>query len=624
MSMEVKLSADVSATDRYIYYDPTTLDADYPPAIDFIGELIAVGDEVMEIVGTPAPGSSPGYLVNRGVWFTTPQVHSSDQFLRVIDVHRTSMSAYPGALIELFEFDASNIGDTSGVYRFVNGFQTTRALTDLLENQKKKELDSVWTKHGPTMTVTANELGYDGNPVGYRLEGETNAQLSTFVTIPDDAQTYRLITAIQPMGVVGIEVAFVGGDTPKTYSLAIYPDGRNTTGSDVNYSPINVFVEGTESKFYMVEFEVQNNATGNTSLVFNYYIGYNAVDNPLSGEIPLTIGKNTPAAVVQSPQIFGPPGMVYWGGNVYTPLPIATSGFEQSTRGALPTPHIKVANGIVGNVIANLIDAFDDLVGAKITRYRTYAKHLDNGAEPDRFKHFRPDSFVINRKVSQNKLLIEWELSTAIDQQGMLLPARTLLRDYCPWQYRRYKTDGFTEALWASESDIFPDRPGLQIVMPSGGDDLVPGDNLFSPDGNMELLFQMDGNIVIKQKDGELVWSLATNGLGGVRLSMQTDGNLVLYTSANDVVFQSDTTDHPGAYLVLQNDGNLVVYTNSGFDYTNVECPYTGTAMFDDHDNVTTDPKQDHCSKHLTGCVLRFGAGNELPFGAFPGVSLWR
>lgn len=52
-------------------------------------------------------------------------------------------------------------------------------------------------------------------------------------------------------------------------------------------------------------------------------------------------------------------------------------------------------------------------------------------------------------------------------------------------------------------------------------------------------------------------------------------------------------------------------------------CDYAGTNYFDKHGNPVSDPSLDVCNGTLnTGCKLRFGANNELPFGGFPGTSL--
>lgn len=53
-------------------------------------------------------------------------------------------------------------------------------------------------------------------------------------------------------------------------------------------------------------------------------------------------------------------------------------------------------------------------------------------------------------------------------------------------------------------------------------------------------------------------------------------------------------------------------------------CDYAGTRYFDKHNNPVDDPARDECNGTLTACRMRFGDGNELPFGGFPGTSLIR
>ncbi|QIX98287.1 phage minor tail protein L [Cedecea sp. FDAARGOS_727] len=53
-------------------------------------------------------------------------------------------------------------------------------------------------------------------------------------------------------------------------------------------------------------------------------------------------------------------------------------------------------------------------------------------------------------------------------------------------------------------------------------------------------------------------------------------------------------------------------------------CDYAGTRYFDDKNNPVGDLSLDKCSGTLRGCKLRFGEGEPLPFGGFPGTSLIR
>ena len=138
-------------------------------------------------------------------------------------------------------------------------------------------------------------------------------------------------------------------------------------------------------------------------------------------------------------------GDVTWQGNVYTPVPIEGSGWTTSANGALPTPHIKVANIALGFSAAAI--AYDDLRGCRVTRHRTWKQFLDGqpGADPD--ADLPPDIFRVERKVAQNKLQVEWELAAQIDQQGAQIPGRTVLQDACTFIYRRYST-GLAEFVY--------------------------------------------------------------------------------------------------------------------------------------------------------------------------------
>ncbi|WJF92007.1 phage minor tail protein L [Paraburkholderia bonniea] len=60
------------------------------------------------------------------------------------------------------------------------------------------------------------------------------------------------------------------------------------------------------------------------------------------------------------------------------------------------------------------------------------------------------------------------------------------------------------------------------------------------------------------------------------------------------------------------------------FQYRSAECGYTGGPVADVNNQPTGDAAKDRCSNALTGCRLRFGANNPLPFGGFPAAGLIR
>lgn len=55
--------------------------------------------------------------------------------------------------------------------------------------------------------------------------------------------------------------------------------------------------------------------------------------------------------------------------------------------------------------------------------------------------------------------------------------------------------------------------------------------------------------------------------------------------------------------------------------YRGEGCGYSGGAVADERDNVTSDSTLDKCSKHLSGCEFRFPKPNPKPYGGFPGSS---
>lgn len=132
---------------------------------------------------------------------------------------------------------------------------------------------------------------------------------------------------------------------------------------------------------------------------------------------------------------------VVWQGVTYTPLPIEAEGFDVSTQGTLPRPKVRVAN--VDGLLSAAVAASDDLVGAKFTRKRTFARYLDavnfpGGVNPEAnaSQHFSDDIWYVEQKISENRYVIEWELSSALDLQGVTLPSRQVIQNTCWWRYR--------------------------------------------------------------------------------------------------------------------------------------------------------------------------------------------
>ncbi|RYD28928.1 MAG: phage minor tail protein L [Lysobacteraceae bacterium] len=131
---------------------------------------------------------------------------------------------------------------------------------------------------------------------------------------------------------------------------------------------------------------------------------------------------------------------VVWQGVPYIRYPVEATGFDIKGDGSLPRPHLKVSNAL--SAISALLLVYGDLLGARVIRKRTLAKFLDsqnfkNGnPSADPAAAFPDDIFVIDRKVSENRQAVEFELTTSFDLVGVQIPRRQVVANVCVWKYR--------------------------------------------------------------------------------------------------------------------------------------------------------------------------------------------
>jgi lambda family phage minor tail protein L len=125
-----------------------------------------------------------------------------------------------------------------------------------------------------------------------------------------------------------------------------------------------------------------------------------------------------------------------WKGHTYVPFPIMADGFEWNGRGPLPKPKLTVSN-VAGLLLPSVIQN-NDLLGAKVTRWKTFVKYLDGQSNADPNSYFGPEIYYIDRKSAQTKTMMEFELASSLDQQGVMIPRRQFIRDTCSETYRRW------------------------------------------------------------------------------------------------------------------------------------------------------------------------------------------
>ena len=133
-------------------------------------------------------------------------------------------------------------------------------------------------------------------------------------------------------------------------------------------------------------------------------------------------------------------GNITWNGNAYTRIPVKADGFEYTNAGSLPRPTLTVAN-LDGTITAlllgvNDVTAGNDLTGAKVKRIRTLKKFLDGESAADPYATFPVEEWYIDRKATESRDFVTFELASKLDLQGKELPNRQVVANICQWKYR--------------------------------------------------------------------------------------------------------------------------------------------------------------------------------------------
>jgi lambda family phage minor tail protein L len=158
-------------------------------------------------------------------------------------------------------------------------------------------------------------------------------------------------------------------------------------------------------------------------------------------------------------------GPIYWQGNVFEPWPIIAQGFVIDPDQP-PVPTLSAGN--VGGRITALCLAYQDLVGARLTRRRTLGKYLDAanfpGGNPtaDPSQEVPPELWFLERRSSEDKTQVTWELSSPLDFGTQQLPGRDIVANVCSWLIKggyRGPYCGYTGPAVAKADDTPTDDP---------------------------------------------------------------------------------------------------------------------------------------------------------------------
>ena len=307
---------------------------------------------------------------------------------------------------------------------------------------------------------------------------------------------------------------------------------------------------------------------------------------------------------------------IFFRGESYFPMPIIADGFEVNANGSLPRPTLTMTplKGILeeseGSAyflsLKRAILELENMIGAKVSRIRTFYKFLDEannlegvGDFTSGFNNnpeFPKESYFVERKISEDKDGIQFELASTLDLQNFKVPGRVCLANRCTFTYRG---EGCCYEFKALGSE---DAHGATGHLP----DFAP------PIANDE-----DKNLtgIITGSDGSSLYDPTS------------------VTSASVINYTTDLASRPNNTFTA---GQVVFLTKDSINYY-----YVAKASVP---SGTPPPNSDYweadrCSKDIGGCRMRWGssgagkkftnppatdkgpANTFLPFGGFPGTN---
>lgn len=333
---------------------------------------------------------------------------------------------------------------------------------------------------------------------------------------------------------------------------------------------------------------------------------------------------------------FGSTSTSKYGQQTYSAFPVESEGWEVRGSGTLPRPTVRFAN--INQYWSAHLSNYDDLIGAKVIRRRTLQKHL--GTNPP--IEFNRDVYYVERKTTETATLVEFELASAFDVQGVSLPRRSIVAARCPWKYKDPEQGGCD---WPADS-----RPN--------GDSGVTIPNLAA---ETPLYFDKDDNRLTSFTtwSGQTSTTSALHGaasysvgdyveygrpLGGLIAVTQVQGvastNKVTFTVASHEVTSSDqviakgfTQDYKAVPLDVSSTTSTTIVVNAPVSsnytlggssatigYLNL-CRVTLYRCITAHTVSSTDSADDIikptnisywelgdvCGKRLNSCAIRYG-----------------
>ena len=165
-------------------------------------------------------------------------------------------------------------------------------------------------------------------------------------------------------------------------------------------------------------------------------------------------------------------GNIVFNSQTYSRVPIKADGFEYTNTGTLPRPTLAISN--LSSTISALLllvnatTAGNDLGGAEVRRIRTLKKYLDGESAADPNAQFPQEVWFIDRKASETRDVVTFELASKFDLAGQKIPRRQIIANVCQWKYRSsecsYTGSNFFDANGNPVSTLAQDVCGKRVA----------------------------------------------------------------------------------------------------------------------------------------------------------------
>ena len=351
--------------------------------------------------------------------------------------------------------------------------------------------------------------------------------------------------------------------------------------------------------------------------------------------------------VVWSGRLPGIPSLDNISSKTFTRYPVQTTGFDKSGDGTIPRPKLAVSN--YSGVISALARQYNDLVGAKLIRVRTFLKYIDsiNFKKLNLLKYSNNTLNAIYftngvTKGANNEVTITNITDPYIGQ--LVSSLGSINNRTFTFGIKASTTTAVGKYLRlfiysSSVNEVYSVQVGPLTSTPT----LFTASYKFLTSTDTEVNFRVDmeqdsgsawvantSKVTLSEWQANEGTSLNTYQETGAEHNPYADPEQYLdreiwtvdrKTTENNVIIEWELTA-PYDLMGIRLPRRQCIQNVCTWKYKSSECGYTGTSYFDINDSPVPSSSQDVCGKRLNSCKVRFGAANPLPYGGFPAVGL--